>query len=211
MSLKRNDIEKLIHSQAALIRKEKPDGFVMRHSIRDDIEDLRNPFAAMLTEEGITAAFEFGKLMPTDRPLKLISSTVQRCRDTASAIAEGVKAAGGEITCVEADELLQKLGGDDEAALLEEVQSRGPHQFFNDWVNGHIPPETALFEFNEAADHFRLNLLKRLSQGMLTLFVTHDFHLNYIRPDRDQLRHPGFRWPGFLEGYPINFPQRKSV
>lgn len=65
-------------------------GLVLRHSERQPILRPEDTFTAMLTENGIRQAEGFGRALAEVRqPGRLLSSPMERCRDTVAAIARG--------------------------------------------------------------------------------------------------------------------------
>ena len=69
---------------------DRPVALLMRHSARHPIVDPTQPYIALLTAEGVKLAEELGAVLGKScSPGRLMAAPVERCQDTAAAIARG--------------------------------------------------------------------------------------------------------------------------
>lgn len=160
------------------IPRDRPVALLMRHSARHPIIDPSDPDAALLTEEGVRLAEEFGGLLKGQTACgRLMSSPVERCLDTAAAIARG---AGWE-TKVQADLRLSH-------PFIEPAWEK----FQRGEVDGVLPAQV------RAA--FDLLMGTANPAPAIDIMVTHDTIVGAMvgcllkAPVTEQY------WPGFLEG-----------
>lgn len=160
------------------IPRDRPVALLMRHSARHPIVDPNQPYLAMLTEEGVRLAEELGAVLGgLFSPGRLLSAPVNRCRDTAAAIARGA--------------------GWPEIVIAEEYFS---HPFIEPaWdqlcrgaVNGVLPAQIRA----------TLSLLINSADPLpvLDIAVTHDTVLGSVVGCLLKAPVMGDDWPDFLEG-----------
>lgn len=160
------------------IPRDRPVALLMRHSERFPIVDPAEPYLAQLTPDGVRLAEELGGLLG-DRFAhgKFMSAPVDRCRDTAAAIAHGA----GWATEVRAEEVLSHpfIG-----PAFDQL-SRGE-------VNGELAYQA----------HAVLDLLLDFGErpAGLDVSVTHDTILCVVAGCLLKAPVLGSFWPDYLEG-----------
>lgn len=70
---------------------------IIRHSERNHIPKGKHDIETLLNEKGMQRAKEFGKILKPFENIKIISSPVERCKETAKYILEGFGNRGKEI------------------------------------------------------------------------------------------------------------------
>lgn len=157
---------------------------LMRHSAREygaDGHDHEN----LLTDEGKTLAREFGQALPIELTLRVYSSPVERCRETATLILDGHRAKGGNVTRTRTIEALGNFYILDMMKLSRVLESCGGiFPLYESWFAGESDPDmlipsqlTAQFLAQVAAE--KLN--RSVSKPQLDLLVSHDMNLYPVR------------------------------
>lgn len=179
----------------------KPAGILIRHAERFSIRSVKNPNDALLTEKGKQDAFQYGRRAASLSPAVLHHSPVERCGQTARAIAEGISAAGG--TAVIAGTMLE-LGGPYILGKIEELPSivgqMGFDFFLRKWFDGELPAGL-MMGLTEAAE-LQLKAFRSCldGDGYSHILVTHDWNIMLLREYFFNLKHEEVGSPGFLEG-----------
>ena len=179
-----------------------------RHSIREPIREasLEAASRAALTDAGRELARDFGERLPVEARLRLFSSPVGRCVETARLVGEAFEARGGVV-----EDLGTRghLGGEfilDPAGVISVFAASGPRGFMRAWHDGRLgdgailPPERAARELLAA-------LLAEQAPGRrgpgIDLQVTHDLTVAALLGLVLDNAAPGFPWPGYLDGVAI--------
>ena len=179
----------------------KPAGILIRHAERFSIRSVKNPNDALLTEKGKKEAFQYGRWAASLSPAVLRHSPVERCGQTARAIAEGISAAGG--TAVVAGTMIE-LGGPYILGKIEELPSIvgqiGFDLFLRKWFDGELPADL-MMGLAEAAE-LQLTAFRSCldGDGSSQILVTHDWNIMLLREYFFNLKHEEIGAPGFLEG-----------
>ena len=178
---------------------------LMRHSARQFGTAEDDPFMR-LTEEGKQAAYEFGRALPSDPPIRFFSSYIERCVETSAAIEQGFLTKGGKAkTNKIIDPLyvfyvndLPKLG---QLAYKMVGEDEWP-QFFRNWFDGVISPD--LIEDAAPAAKKLLGTLLQLLQEPSTpggnICISHDWNLFLIKEYYLGLKPEENEYIQFLEG-----------
>jgi hypothetical protein len=165
-----SDLERIPRDRAVTL--------LMRHSARHPIIDPAEPFIAMLTEEGVHLAEELGGVLGAScAPGRLMSAPVDRCRDTAAAIARGA----GWAEVVSAEKYLSHPF----IAPAWDMLCRGE-------VNGSLPAQVQ--------ETLKLLLGDLNRPPALDLAVTHDTILGAVVGCVLKAPVMGADWPEYLEG-----------
>lgn len=179
----------------------KTAGILIRHAERFSIRSVKNPNDALLTEKGKKDAFQYGRWAASLSPAVLRHSPVERCGQTARAIAEGISAAGG--TAVVAGTMIE-LGGPYILGKIEELPSIvgqiGFDLFLRKWFDGELPADL-MMGLAEAAE-LQLTAFRSCldGDGSSQILVTHDWNIMLLREYFFNLKHEEIGAPGFLEG-----------
>lgn len=157
---------------------------VLRHSERHyDFENQWMERYLGLTDEGKELAYAFGKDLPTDPLLRLYSSAVARCVETAYQMEKGSISIGGKTeTNRLAKELLTLYATNSKKALAINIE-KGDAQLFRDWFDHKIPidimadPE----ESGEILVSYLIDLLTEIQDAHIDVHVTHDWNLYLLK------------------------------
>lgn len=173
----------------------------MRHAERFDIQDMRDPLSALLTEKGKQDARALGSTWPKSVPAHFLCSPAPRCIETAQFLQKGITDAGGST--VYHGELFELNGPyvkQDWTGIAEIVNEIGHAAFMRRWFDGHVPDDV-LMPLDEAATMQMNILVSQLRAGKDTYInVSHDWNLMLILEYFLNIRHEDADQPGFMEG-----------
>ncbi len=178
------------------VPRDVPVSLVTRHSIREQPKNRFAGYDIPLTPEGIQLAREWGRSL--DRPIAALhSSPVERCIETARAMADG---AGLELPVSTHASLVEP------GSYVVDLEVAGPYfmklgplafarKHLRNEVRGVLSPQEGALQLLQ---HFRDNLLQ---PGTLTVHVTHDtilasFIYFLLRESDIEEGH----WPWMMEG-----------
>jgi hypothetical protein len=129
----------------AVVPKEQPLMFLVRHSHRETLQNHDEMVSGGLTELGKKMSLELGKRIPRSGKMHIYTSFIPRCFETAEAIAEGFTLQGGEV--IDIDPLPSLVG----PQVVEEEVWRNLHpdgrnivDFVNIWVDGGFGKENIM-------------------------------------------------------------------
>jgi broad specificity phosphatase PhoE len=181
---------------------EAPAAALMRHSVRGPVTDLRTSPDVQLTPEGVVAARRFGQGLPAGRPVRLVHSPIERCAQTARAVAEGFVRAGGSAEVLGPLPVLGAPYVQDFERLVEASGRYDPWAFVRVWFDGRLPAGIVL-PADEAA-RGQLDVLGAHLAGTpgggLTLLVSHDWNVMLLRERLLGVRHDDAGWLDYLDG-----------
>ena len=148
---------------------------MIRHSHRLVNRGFQASLTAELTPIGYKASIEFGRRLPTDRPISIFHSPHIRTEQTAEGIAEGLSVSGGNLVLMKELGILLGANADPAkyAALASEVGWTQTYQF---WSKNMIPEDT-LERMEVYALRLVPNTLENLvedSDDSIHIHVTHD-------------------------------------
>jgi hypothetical protein len=192
----------------------------VRHTERTSLEHGGASGDDMLsTSSGIAAAFEFGVKLPDDRRYRLYHTYVQRARETAEAIRDGIISRGGsaEIAWI----VPYRYSIDREAVnrYLSKVRKRCVSEattsvvFTNDWLAGLVTPPSCIlssYEFARTVAEYTLRKLESATADTLDIYVSHDTYVGSVM----------FHWFGvpvhldgvdFLDGFLLQLEDDEMV
>jgi len=169
---------------------------IIRHSIREPIKDAKDSMWQLLTEEGKELARTLGKKLAQHSPaFSIYHSPVERCRQTAECIKQGI--ISGFSQKVEINELDALKGffylNWDYCTNLMNNQV-----FTQKWFHDEIP-DTYIIPIEHAAEIMMDEIISNHKPGTTNIFITHDWNifclksLYYDRYDQMEV-------PGYLEG-----------
>lgn len=148
----------------------------LRHSHREQIDDVETMVTGELTEIGKHLSMEIGRRLPTDRPYHVFTSIVPRSFQTAEAIAGGITANGGTVGDIEA---LSVLMGPhvSEKEVWTNLHPDGENvtEFVNHWADGEFGERMEPFE--EYIPRLLGDTFSRLAETEapeIHLHITHD-------------------------------------
>ncbi|MCX6653867.1 MAG: hypothetical protein NTY03_01965 [Candidatus Bathyarchaeota archaeon] len=137
----------------------------------------------MSTPVGLAAAVDFGARLLGDRRYRLYHTYVQRTRQTAEAIRDGVVSRRGSAEI--ADEVPFRYSIDRNAVqrYLSKVRERCGSEdetavgFTNDWLAGLVTPPSCIlpsYEFARTVADYTFRKLESASTDTLDIYVSHD-------------------------------------
>ena len=182
---------------------------LLRHAERHPIDDPTEGWDVRLTEQGRVAAAELGRQLAGSGPFVLRHSPVPRCGETADALAEGIREAGGRARL---GGVLEPLAGPYLRNPLEAMAAARDlgHRFVRAWFSDQLPSDL----IDGRAASARSQLIAMVGgctdggsgQGAASgcaesgLYVSHDWNLLAVREEYFDLRHEEAGWPDFLDG-----------
>jgi broad specificity phosphatase PhoE len=155
-----------------------------------------------LTEQGKKAAYRFGEIFPSGSSLRLFSSPVGRCQETAACIAEGYCEQGAEIEAPRIFEYLGPFYIKDREMMFRMTKEVGIPRFLRQWFNGQVAPEI-MIPAREAAEtllHTMLHAFRETHNELRALYISHDWNLFLLKEQYLGLPHEEFGDVHFLEG-----------
>lgn len=185
----------------------RPLAALLRHSAREEIVGLtvRDAMMAPLTDAGRRLAWDFGRQLPQDRSVRIFSSEVPRCVDTAEQIARGIQEAGGDPVEVLTKPSLAASFIRNADVVAREFGMRGPRGFVDAWVSGELDA-SVLDPLDRAARDQLASLLEELPpQGVagppaVHLHISHDVNVVALLHGMVDVTDREVLWPGYLEG-----------
>jgi broad specificity phosphatase PhoE len=172
----------------------------IRHSERHPIGDFYKCEDAELTEDGEKAAFLLGQLLPTNRKLNVISSTVNRCFVTACKIAEGFEKIGGSARIIGKSNRILGNYVLNQNEVSRHLNSMGD-KFVREWFDGRMPGIIKSRD-DAALEQLQLihDIIRQASPETLTVIVSHDWNIMLVRETFLGIRHEQAGWAGYLDG-----------
>lgn len=190
-------LNRLIHDGASHI------SVLIRHADRHYTEDgAKEPFMR-LNSQGRTATFAFGRSLPGSIPIKLYSSFIGRCIETAYLIDKGYTAEHSHFLPHTLDEpLLSPSYINDIDKVVERLERVGNHGFLRQWFDCQLDAST-IDTPDLAADRictFMNNCLITDEKTSLTLAVSHDWNLFVVKEIKLKQKFEQAGDIGYLEG-----------
>ncbi len=187
---------------------------LLRHSIREPIRQptMTAALEAPLTDAGRDLARALGPRLASGRPARVYHSPAPRCEETARLLAQGLEAAGDEISWVGGDDLIAAPYLNDPQQAVDRFASLGMAGFVRAWVGGELPPQI-IDPMPQAAVALLAGLTARRAENpeALHLHVTHDLTIVTLLGLVVSVEEPGFEWPGYLEGCVLRMALRPEL
>lgn len=189
------------HLDLSCIDGSRPVSIIMRHAERFDITTMKNALDALLTEKGKQDALELGKQLSLLEKVDLYHSPVERCRETAEKLQEGLTKEGAisEIR----GHLLQ-LGGPYIVGPWQEViagiEQHGHDGFLRKWFSGTLSPELIKSLPDAAYEQAEILSLQLDDSSRSCINVTHDWNIMILREHYFGLDHETVGMPDFMDG-----------
>lgn len=185
-----------------IIQSFKKDCFalIVRHSIREEIHDAREPLSQLLTPEGKQLAFDFGTQLCTDKPIRLYHSIVERCKETAEHIAKGFK---GEIVSIQHMDAITGFYVYSPISILTNVNHLGNYEFINQWFKGVYSDKEIMPAF-EARTFMYKAIVEKYNPNYLDIFVTHDWNITLLSSLFYDVTEKNYPWPDFMHGLSLS-------
>jgi hypothetical protein len=177
-------------SHCAELDRGKPAIMHVRHTERTSLEHGGASGDDMLsTSSGIAAATEFGARLPSDRRYRLYHTYVQRARETAGAIRDGIVSRGGSAEIVEAVPFKYSIDRVAVNRYLNKIRERCGSEpetsvvFTNDWLAGLVtPPSCILPSYNFARNvaDYTLTKFESATADTIDVYVSHDTYVGSV-------------------------------
>jgi broad specificity phosphatase PhoE len=155
---------------------------MLRHSKREEPEELHQLIDAPLTDEGRDGARRFAEGLPRNRRYQIYHSPVERCGETAAIIHRTL--AESTRYGLEQGDFLFRIQAVKES--FAGVLGRDGDNIINHWLAGHYPPDTIQppLEFAGSVHDEWMRLRQAASAGLPSgsapavtqVFVSHDLH-----------------------------------
>ena len=186
-------------------------GVIMRHSARERITSEENVLSMGLTEQGRQNAYRFGEKFPSGACVRVFSSPVERCRDTAACIADGYRAQGGSTATLRVVDDLGPFYIIDSPTVFRMTAEAGSSRFLRQWFSGEIAPEI-MMPAPQAADILLRAMLAAFRENhdeLPALCISHDWNIFLLKDYYLGLPHEEFGDVHFLEGMLLYERQRE--
>ncbi len=175
---------------------------IMRHSARHYNKDITmEPFQG-LTDAGKELALRLGTNLPAGLHLRLFSSYIGRCIETAYLIDKGYTNKGGRT---ESPLLLNAISPSyivDFKKAIEVILKMDTPRFIRSWIEGDLSPE--VIQDTESVTTSMLSCiidsLEDTHRDSIDIFITHDWNMYLLKELRLGLRHEQFGEVDYLEG-----------
>lgn len=177
-------------------------GVIMRHSVRERISSVENILSIGITEQGKKAAYRFGERFPLGPVIRLFSSPVGRCQETAACIAEGYREQRGETEALRIFEYLGPFYIRDHEMMFRMTKEGGIPRFLRQWFKGQVAPEI-MAPAPEAAETLLDTMLqpfRETPKELRALYISHDWNIFLLKEQYLGLPHEEFGEVHFLEG-----------
>ncbi|OGD55682.1 hypothetical protein A3K78_07635 [Candidatus Bathyarchaeota archaeon RBG_13_52_12] len=162
----------------------------VRHTERTSLEHGGASGDDMLsTPSGIAAAVEFGVRLPSDRRYRLYHTYVQRARETAGAIRDGIFSRGGSAEIVEVVPFKYSIDRVAVNRYLGKVRERCGSEaatsvgFTNDWMAGLVTPPGCIlpsYDFARTVADYTLRRLESATFDTFDIYVSHDTYVGSV-------------------------------
>ena len=148
---------------------------MIRHSHRLVNRGFQASLTAELTPLGHEASVEFGRRLPTDRPVSIFHGPHIRTEQTAERIAEGLSESGGDLVLMKELGILLGANADPRkyAAFAGEIGWPRTYQL---WSKDMIPEDAIerMKAYTQRLRPYTLENLAKASDDSLHIHVTHD-------------------------------------
>jgi broad specificity phosphatase PhoE len=184
---------------------------ILRHSHRNDSENLKELSKLALTPEGHKMSETFGRQIPQSKEIRLYFSPIQRCKQTAEGILKGFVEVNGKGTLIKSLDVLFDNGMKDDI-FFQEITKYPYVEYLFRWAAGLYPPELVKnfpVYCKEAAQTI-WNLAKENSNQTIDIHVSHDLIILALRLGWFGLS-PNDFWPDFLGGFAFTLIEEKIL
>ena len=175
----------------------------LRHTERHEVKPTMD--AALSTEKGKKAAFDFGERLPTNWKYHIWHTISPRTKETCKEIASGLRSNQSEgnimgevpVTTIHNFELFQKIQSQNQ---IVEDTCESSKTFFYDWIQGKYPKNvlTSSLSFSQSiADYMQKNIV----DNAVNILVSHDTWIAVLMHHWTGLVPDG--WINFLDGFMV--------
>ena len=177
---------------------------VVRHSHREDSQDVQQLLRMRLTELGHRMAFQFGRESPSLQRVEIYYSRHPRCHETAKDIAEGYDSRNAKAKLVSDIRVLLGPQGNGDRIGHEMLSLEGP-EFINRWAAGQLSAATIepIEEFGKIFMAETIGRLRGASSDTMHIHVTHDLVIMGARSILFGTVATKENWTPFLGGFGV--------
>lgn len=175
---------------------------IMRHSARNYDHDMTMEPFMWLTEEGRDLSRKLGEGLPENLSVRLFSSYIGRCIETAYLIDKGFSKKGGEAENNVVTRNLAPFYVLDFREIIDIIIEQNVFTFIRNWINEAIPG-TVLMGAESSAKQMIQFMMKRLQEtknGSLDISITHDWNMYLLKEFGLGLPHEDYGKIEYLEG-----------
>lgn len=190
-----------------------PMAVIMRHSVRYFSHKSEKDLFMHLTPEGKVLAYDMGRKLDQSFKLRLYSSTVSRCVETAYLLDKGYCNTHETLTPHnEIHEIFTPFYVNDPHKSFNMVIEQGDKVFIRKWFNHEInesimePPEKTA---NIITNHM-ISILDGLEGKELALCISHDWNIYPLKEFKLGIKHEIDGKIGYLEGI-VFFRQQDKI
>ena len=177
---------------------------VVRHSHREDSQEVQQLLKMRLTELGHKMAFQFGRESPSLQRVEISYSRHHRCHETAKDIAKGYNSRNVKAKLVSDIRVLLGPQGNGNRIGHEMLSLEGP-EFINRWAAGQLSAATIepIEEFGKVFITETIGRLRRASSNTMHIHVTHDLVIMGARNILFGTIATKENWTPFLGGFGV--------
>lgn len=182
-------------------------GLLIRHAERDEIKDSEFGNDVLLTENGKRDAEKLGKSLSEYNVIRIYTSPVERCVQTAQFIKKGLQK---NVEIVITNELGDPGFHVADADLAGKTYiNHGFVKSYNDFSNGKLPEGWATLDYLKSyANEF---LQSKTEYGGVTVFVSHDSLIaNFALANNIKKYDTKTDWVPYLDGVLLDYADIKS-
>lgn len=176
----------------------------IRHSHRNDGKTWDEIIHLLLTPEGMEGAKSFGEFLPRRPQFRIYYSQVQRCKQTAELIAQGLQENKQTVSVLEELKILGEYLGDNKE--IGRLFIRDKRQFMNYWAANFYPADVIepLTTYSRRTAEKVWLLHTSAQKGTIDIHVTHDTTIMGLEFGWcGLLRNTYSEWVDFLGGFII--------
>jgi len=178
---------------------------IIRHSARNYDDDSRMEPFMCLTDEGKSFCSAFGEGLPDNRALRLYSSHIGRCIETAYLVDKGYSKNGGKTDDTIVVSELSPFYVLDFMKTIEIIKEHDLMTFIRNWIDGKFD-ESILMSAEASVRQmitFITDQLNTSDNGALYICVSHDWNIYLLKELGLNLPHEEYGKIDYLEGIVI--------
>ena len=180
---------------------------ILRHSHRENTNDIEKMTRLGLTSQGKKIAEIFGNNIPEKYFIRLFFSVVPRCMKTAECILRGFKKKKGGGIIMGAYKPLYDLKSKKNYVTEQAFKYPGP-RFIDQWAAGLFPYDSIIPFINYCQDAAKKiwNKIEKKSSNKIDIHITHDLMILGLRLGWFGIS-PYKNWVDYLSGFAFSFQE----
>ncbi len=175
---------------------------IMRHSARHYDTDINmEPFMG-LTEEGKEVSLQVGANLPDGFNVRLFSSYIGRCIETAYLIDKGYSRKNGKTETNRQVKDISPFYINDFQKAIDLIIKQDTPTFIRNWIDGKISTDIIQDAKKTAEKMFAcmVDRLKQTRENSIDIFISHDWNMYLIKEFGLGLAHEEYGLIEYLEG-----------